>query len=193
MSKDEAKSLFFAIDSLLADKAITQDQIDCIELISYTAARRGEIQGLKWSEVDFERKILVLPPLRHKTGGENKPKVIPLSDRCIAILKPRHENWDRKTKFVFPSSRSRSGHIENVRHSWEKIQIVSGLDDFRIHDFRHAYASFAINAGQSLKMIGANLGHKKSSTTERYAHLLVDSRRPVADHVESVYESVRGA
>jgi len=68
-----------------------------------------------------------------------------------------------------------------MSHTWEKIAARAKIKDFRIHDFRHAYASFAINAGESLKMIGATLEHQRASTTERYAHLLVDSQRPVAD------------
>lgn len=191
LSEEEAKRLFDAISTLLAEGAIAQDQVDCIELISYTAARRGEIQGLRWREVDFERKFLILPPLRHKTGGTNQPKVIPLSGRCIQILRRRQSIASEQAEFVFPSDQSAGGHITNIRHSWMKIQKRAKLGDFRVHDFRHAYASFAINSGQSLKMIGANLGHKKSSTTERYAHLLVEARRPVAENVERIYDGIR--
>ena len=191
LSEDEARRLFSAIEDLLEEKAIAQDQVDCIELISYTAARRGEIQGLRWREVDFERKFLILPPLRHKTGGTNQPKVIPLSGRCIEILRRRRSSAPNNSEFVFPSNQSCPGHTTNIRHTWGKIQKRAGLEDFRVHDFRHAYASFAINSGQSLKMIGANLGHKKSSTTERYAHLLVEARRPVAENVERIYDALR--
>ena len=65
--------------------------------------------------------------------------------------------------------------------------IKAGITDFRIHDLRHAYASFAINAGFSLKAIGENLGHARASTTERYAHLLFDARRPVSEVVANAY------
>ena len=94
---------------------------------------------------------------------------------------------------MFASPKSKSGYVQNIRHSWKKITERADLQNFRIHDFRHAYASFAINSGQSLKNIGANLGHRKASTTERYAHLLVESRRPVAEGVEAVYKRARSA
>ena len=80
------------------------------------------------------------------------------------------------------------GYIRDIRHSWLKICARMGLQDFRIHDLRHAYASFAINAGESLQNIGANLGHTRTTTTERYAHLVIDTRRPVADGVAAAYE-----
>ena len=191
LSNDEAKRLFKAIRELQDERKITSDQVDCIELISYTAARRSEIQGLRWREVDFDRRVLILPPLRHKTGGLNKPKVLPLPDRCIDLLARRLDASESDAEFVFPSTQSQSGHVSNLRHTWLQIQKRAKLEDFRVHDFRHAYASFAINSGQSLKLIGANLGHKKASTTERYAHLLVESRRPVAEHIESIYDNLR--
>ena len=191
LSEGEGRKLFAAIKELLEEKAISQDQVDCVELISYTAARRGEIQGLRWREVDFERRFLILPPLRHKTGGTSQPKVIPLSGRCIDILRRRRSTAAKDAEFVFASDQSKPGHTTNIRHTWAQIQKRAGLEDFRVHDFRHAYASFAINSGQSLKIIGANLGHKKSSTTERYAHLLIEARRPVADDVERIYNKLR--
>lgn len=193
LSIEEAQRLFNSIDDLVDEEEITLNQVDCISLISYTAARAGEIKALKWREVDFEKRLLLLPPLRHKTGGVNKPKAIPLTASCIEILERRRNNAEMESEFVFPSKASNTGYLKNVRHTWEKIVERAELDDFRIHDFRHAYASFAINSGQSLKNIGANLGHKKASTTERYAHLLVESRRPVAEGIESIYKQARAA
>ncbi|WP_112073993.1 site-specific integrase [Hyphomonas sp. GM-8P] len=191
LTTKEAERMFKAIDALLEEGEITQDQVDCLELIFLTAARASEIKALQWKEVDLERRILKLPPLRHKTGGVKKYKSLPLSARCVEILTRLSEEADEEAEYVFPSSRSGSDHIKRINHTWEKIAARAKIKDFRIHDFRHAYASFAINAGESLKMIGANLGHQRTSTTERYAHLLVDSQRPVADGVEAAYEYAR--
>jgi len=188
MSVEEAQRMFKAMDELLAEGDIIQDHADCLELIFLTGARKSEICQLKWMEVDFDRKMLILPPARHKTGGANAPKSIPLADRGIEILASRKGN---DSEFVFPAPRSAAGHVVNVNYTWSKIRKRAKLDGFRIHDFRHAYASFAINAGMPLKMIGENLGHKRSSTTERYAHLLIDARRPVAEGVAKIYEMAR--
>jgi integrase len=191
LTADEAVQMFRAIDALLEEGKIKQDQVDCLQLIFYTAARATEIKALQWTEVDFERRILKLAPMRHKTGGVKKYKSLPLSARCVEILTRLRDEADDEAEYVFPSSRSGSDHIKTVTHTWRRIAARARIKDFRVHDFRHAYASFAINAGQSLKMIGANLGHQRTSTTERYAHLLVDSQRPAADGVEAAYEAAR--
>lgn len=187
LSKDETIRLVAAIEELLVEKEITQDQIDILNLVALTGARRGEILALKWNEVYFERSLLLLPPARHKTGGVNHPKAIPLSTAAIEILANRAESDERSSEFVFPSPRSKSGHIEQVRHSWDKLKERSKISGMTIHDFRHAYASFAINDGASLAHIGANLGHKRISTTERYAHLRAGVGANVAEIVGKTY------
>ncbi len=191
LSSDEATRLFAAIDDLLEEGAITQQSVDCLTVISFSAARASEILGMRWSEVDFDRRLLILPPLRHKTGGMNKPKALPLVTSISEILQRRYDDPDKDDIFVFPSSQSRTGHQMTVKHAFAKIVKRAELADFRVHDYRNAYASFAINAGQSLKTIGENLGHKKASTTERYAHLLVETRRPVAEGVEAIYKNAK--
>lgn len=190
LTRNEARRLFSAIDDLLDTEEITQDQVDCLEIVSYSAARHGEIRALKWREVDFDRGLLLLPPARHKTGGTNTPKVIVMTRRIRDILTRRATLAMPDASFVFPA-RGKKGHLTNLRTAWLKIVAEAKIEDFRIHDFRHAYASFAINSGHSLKMIGANLGHKRASTTERYAHLLIDARRPVAEEIQSAYDELR--
>jgi integrase len=58
---------------------------------------------------------------------------------------------------------------------------TAGLPDIRLHDLRHAFASTAVAAGDSLFIVGKLLGHRQSSTTERYSHLAPDPARAVAD------------
>jgi len=189
LTKDETRRLVTAIEELLEKGDITQNQIDILNLVALTGARRGEILALNWSEVDLDRGLLLLPPARHKTGGTNHPKAIPLSSPANAILLKRSQAGDRSTDFVFPSARSKSGHIEQIRHSWDKLKKRSKIKDMTIHDFRHAYASFAINDGAALAHIGANLGHKRISTTERYAHLRAGIGAEVAESVAKSYSS----
>ena len=65
--------------------------------------------------------------------------------------------------------------MANVTHYWHRIRAQAGLDDLRLHDCRHSYASRALALGESLPTIGKLLGHRKVSTTARYAHLARDS------------------
>ncbi len=60
---------------------------------------------------------------------------------------------------------------------------AAGLNDFRIHDIRHSFASTAAESGASLLHIGKLLGHKKSTTTERYAHI---ANNPVKELNENI-------
>jgi site-specific recombinase XerD len=64
---------------------------------------------------------------------------------------------------------------------WYRVRRAAGLADVRLHDLRHSFASNIVNAGGSLPMIGALLGHKNVATTARYAHLAADPVKLVAD------------
>ena len=59
----------------------------------------------------------------------------------------------------------------NVKDTWRRLLDTARLTGWRIHDLRHAYASYAACSGKSLPVIGAILGHTQAATTARYAHL----------------------
>ena len=65
----------------------------------------------------------------------------------------------------------------NLQKTWRRIRKIAGLDDVRLHDLRHSYASIAASGGLSLPMIGKLLGHSQAATTHRYAHLAADPIR----------------
>jgi integrase len=66
-----------------------------------------------------------------------------------------------------------------LRKPWQRVRGTAGLDDLRIHDLRHSFASIAVSGGDSLYLVGKVLGHRQSRTTERYAHLRDDPLRAV--------------
>jgi len=67
--------------------------------------------------------------------------------------------------------------IVNLQKSWRRVRARAGLEDVRLHDLRHTFASVAVSGGMSLPMIGALLGHSQPRTTARYAHLAADPRK----------------
>ena len=71
----------------------------------------------------------------------------------------------------------------NLTTYWERIRARAGLNDVRIHDLRHSYASRALALGEGLSAIGKLLGHNKVSTTARYAHLMRDAEKAAAARV----------
>ena len=77
-------------------------------------------------------------------------------------------------------------HLINLQKPWRRIRAIAGLDDVRIHDLRHSFASFAVGAGLSLPIIGGLLGHKSVQTTARYAHLAHDPLKQASDLVGTV-------
>ena len=66
-------------------------------------------------------------------------------------------------------------HLTDLQKPWRRIRARAGLDDVRIHDLRHSFASRALALGESLPMIGKLLGHTQVQTTARYAHLANES------------------
>jgi integrase len=79
---------------------------------------------------------------------------------------------------------------QDLQPFWQKVRREAGLEDVRIHDLRHSFASFALAGGTSLAVIGKLMGHKNQSTTARYAHLSDDVVRvgaaKTADHIGSL-------
>ena len=184
ISVDEVQKIFEATERLEKRGEVRSEFGLIIRLLILTGARRGEIQGLQWREVDLARRLIVLPDARSKTGARR----IPLSDAAIEVLEGIKRNGD----YVFPANRANaaSGHTVGLPRAWRAIRDEAGLDDLRIHDLRHSFASFAAEAGASLQLIGKALGHTQMRTTERYAHLRDD---PLNALVNEIGERVKGA
>jgi integrase len=145
-----------------------------IALLLLTGARRGEILGLTWEQVDVERGLLRLA--ESKTG----PRVIHLNAAALTILArlPRVAG----NPYVIVGDR-RGGHLVNLTKPWHLLRSAARLDDVRLHDLRHTHASVGAAAGLGLPMIGALLGHTQAATTHRYAHLAADPVRQAAELV----------
>lgn len=147
-----------------------------LRLLMLTGCRCNEILRLRWDEVDLERKELRLKD--SKTG----PRTVPLSPAAARVLAERPrvpgEPW------VIPG-RFPGKPLRNIDRSWRKVRARAGLEDVRLHDLRHSFASRALALGESLPMIGKLLGHTRVQTTARYAHLAEDSVRESAARIAS--------
>lgn len=145
-----------------------------IRLLALTGARRSEITGLRWREVDFERGLLRLEA--SKTGA----KTLPLSAPAILIL--QSQTKVEGSDYVFPAATG-SSHFQGLGRIWHEAREAAGLDNVRLHDLRHTFASFGASGGLGLPVIGALLGHRQAATTARYAHLADDPLRAAAERI----------
>ena len=149
-------------------------------LLMLTGCRLGEILTLKWSYTDDEQSWLKLPD--SKTG----PKTVYVGKAVIQLLREIRLCPTRPiTNPYVIWGRYEDRYLADPERKWRKFRLLAGIEDVRIHDLRHNFASQAANQGISLQMIGKLLGHKTITTTQRYAHLAAGEVRVAADRVSS--------
>jgi integrase len=146
--------------------------VAAIRLLIFTGARKGEILGLRWDEINTEDATARLAD--SKTGA----KTLFLSAPALEVISnlPRVEG----NPYVMAGKKPGAQFV-NVDTPWFRIRARAGLDDVRIHDLRHSFASMAAADGLSLPTIGALLGHTQAATTQRYAHLAADPLKQASD------------
>ncbi|WP_417415850.1 tyrosine-type recombinase/integrase [Hoeflea sp.] len=148
--------------------------IAAIRLLILTGARLNEILTLKWEWIDFDNLCVRLPD--SKTGA----KTIYLSPPAMQVLAglPRYDDNPHVI-----CGQKKGACLVNLQKPWEAIRERAGLENVRIHDLRHSFASIAVASGMSLPMIGKLLGHSQPQTTARYAHLADDPMKLAADQI----------
>lgn len=181
LQPDELARLGHVLKQVEKSSAIDAYALAAIRLLIFTGARLSEILTLRWSYVDLQRHALLLPD--SKTGQ----KTIPLNAAAIAVLRkiPKMEKNPHVIVGRKPGSR-----LINLQKPWRYVRSLARLDDVRIHDLRHTFASVGVAAGGSLPIIGRALGHSQVSTTQRYAHL---TDTPVHQLTETVGEHLLAA
>ncbi|MBO6899562.1 MAG: tyrosine-type recombinase/integrase [Shimia sp.] len=134
-----------------------------VQMLLLTGARKREVLDARWQDIDVERRYWRIPFT--KSGVE---RYVPLSDAVVSLLErvPRFDGCD----WVFANPKT----LEPFRvifHSWDTARTRAGLRDVRIHDLRHSFASFLVNAGCSIYDVQKLLGHSTVTMTQRYSHL----------------------
>jgi integrase len=160
---------------------------DAIRLLLLTGARRGEVLGMCWEDV--EDGTWSKPPSSTKQKEHHE---IPLSAPALQLLSDIRKRQRPRTPFVFPSHRT-SGHRVELKKDWAQIIKAAGIEGLRIHDLRHSYASQLVSGGASLPLIGALLGHSNPLTTSRYSHLFSDPLKAATERVGAVIAAASAA
>ena len=183
LSDIEYEHLGAALREIEQEGSETGSAIAAIRLLMLTGCRLSEIQKLRWEHVDLEQGKLRLPET--KTGA----RVVHLGEPAVAVLRGI-ERRDEDPWVI--SGRKAGSHLTDLQHPWRRIRARAGLDDVRIHDLRHSFASGGLLVGEGLPMIGKLLGHTQVQTTARYAHLADDPVQAAANRIASRISAIAG-
>ena len=157
----------------------SQTAADVLRLLLLTGARSREVRGMQWEEVDLDAGVWRKPAASTK---DRRPHEVPLGAAALELLvkmRPRVPQGP-----VFPGTKGAA--VLDIRSTWRRVLRDAGLEDLRIHDLRHSFASILISGGASLPLIGSLLGHSNPSTTARYSHLFLDPQRAAVEKVGAI-------
>jgi integrase len=156
--------------------------VAAIRLLILTGARLREILHLRWEQVDFDRGLLFLPD--SKTGR----KTIVLNPPALAVLEllksigVSMKDGRLAGAYVIAGSDPDRPRAD-LHRPWKVVAKRARLEEVRLHDLRHTYASFGASSGFGLPIIGKLLGHREAATTQRYAHLDNNPLRRAANEI----------
>ena len=174
LSEEEFRRLGRTLDEVEAEGKVHPSAVAAFRLLMLTGCRRNEILTLRWEDVDLDAGEL---RLRDAKTGARSVALSPAARRVLAGV-PRLPDNPWVISGVKPGAR-----LSNLNNGWLVVRKRADLEDVRIHDLRHSFASRALALGESLPMIGKMLGHRKVQTTARYAHLARDSVKASAARV----------
>ena len=174
LSDREFRRLGRVLGEMEAEGRVSASAAAAFRLLMLTGCRRNEILTLRWEDVDLDAGELRLRDA--KTGA--RPVALSPAARTVLAALPRLP--DNPWVIAGPRPGKR---LSGLNGRWAAIRERAGLEDVRIHDLRHSFASRALALGESLTMIGKLLGHRKVQTTARYAHLARESVKASAARV----------
>jgi integrase len=162
-------------------------------LAIHTGMRTGELLGLKWKDINWDKKsLLVRRQVQHPKGGgyiftklksKSSQRSIALGDQAIEVLKQQRssivklenvndKDWDN-LDLVFPSSVGTPLMRKRLRDNFYLVLKVAGLPRIRLHDLRHTAASLLLNHGVPVLIVSKRIGHSKPSITmDVYGHVI---------------------
>ena len=164
------------LDEAVGSGSTSPTAAAAIRLLMLTGCRKSEILTLRWTDVDLEAGELKL------ADAKSGPRAVQLPPTAVRLLESLPRRKD--SPWVFPG-KDRDGRYSGggLDHAWQTVRARAGLEDVRLHDLRHSFASRALALGETLPVIGKLLGHSDIETTARYAHLARDSIHEAAERI----------
>jgi integrase len=204
--------------------AMADDRWWCYWLLAFLLGfRRGEGLGMRWDDLDLEKRVWAPGLQVQRQRGDADPATgkrgrgrlvarelktqasqgrVPLPDAAVEALAA----WQRDQRkarmqapawadlgLVFTTGLGTAVEPRNMNRQWEKVRDRAGIErPARLHDLRHACASYALAGGADLKTVQRMLRHARISTTQVYVHALEDVPRAGADVMDRVLAGLRG-
>jgi len=174
LSAKEIHRLGEVLKQAEADGTESKYAVAAFRLLLLTGCRLSEIQTLKWAYVNLDENELNLPD--SKTGA----KTIYLGEAVRDLLEDLPRADDNPYVIV---GKVEGHYLTDLQKPWRRIRKAAGIEEARIHDLRHTFASGGLLVGEGLPMIGKLLGHTQVQTTARYAHLADDPIKAAATRI----------
>lgn len=163
LSIDEIKRLADALDAAEDERGAA-----IIRMCMLTGARVGEVRTARFEDFNLEFGTWSKPA---STTKQRKIHRIPISEDVARLVRQRRLCVPQGCPWLFPGE-TPGQPVQELRRFWLKMRSEARIEDVRIHDLRHTFASLLVSGGASLEMIARLLGHSQMSTTQRYAHLM---------------------
>ena len=141
-----------------------------------TGARKGELIGLKWVDVDLRKGRALVRETKN-----DEQRTLPLAGKALEALRQLKLQNSARSDWVFAQPSGLPGPYEHFDAHWYAALEAAGISDFHFHDLRHTTASMLAAQGASLLEIADVLGHKTLAMVKRYSHLVVDHKAKVIE------------
>ena len=159
-----------------------------------TGLRRGELLGLKWTDIDWKNGIIKVRRQIARVDGKiveaplktkNSYRTVTISQQAIEVLKQQKEKTN--DEYVFPSPNGGPISPDSVNNMLKRVLARAGIPKVRFHDLRHTFATIALQNGVDIKTVSGMLGHFSAGfTLDTYAHVTTAAQKEAADTMGNV-------
>jgi integrase len=140
---------------------------DYITVLAHTGLRSGELQRLKWEDIDFNNNLV-----RVEIAKSHRFRTIPMSASLRKLLTELHAQKGLKQIYIFECNEGKP--VSDFYHRFKRLLKRLGIDG-HVHKLRHTFASYLVQNGVSIYEVQQLLGHASVQTTQIYAHIRMDN------------------
>lgn len=206
LDEDQAAQLLQALEG-----ESLQHQV-IVKMLLYTGMRRGELCGLEWKDIDFERAVISVRRsslylsgkgvFEDETKNETSERCMKVSDDVIAMLRIWRaeqskerlrlgDQWQDNDR-LFTAWNGAPIRPDVITAWFHKFVTKNGLPPIHVHSLRHTNATLLIAAGTNLTTVAARLGHANTTTTSKiYAHAIKSADQAAAEALQDILHPVR--